>query len=617
MTHVVRSHLLLALSLGVLAGCNDSTGGGSGKPPVEEIKAQITSSTLTSGAEGVLRGTALDRLTGTLTVDGTPVVPSSRTATEIRFAMPAGRACEVDGRAVQVQAGTLSHAGTLKVASTLALQVGESRVLAREQLASLCLQLPAGNESYVLTALNPSLVPAAAPDALFTVRTWSASGTAAASLQASPGPAVPIRERPGRTSGAFQNAGAVHSYSDTPVPFDPRYATATVGDTVTWANLDDPNVYCDDPRAKIPTFPVIVAAVSTSGKTVLAFDGRSPNAAAWMSGENRARLTRAANMMDRWAVPAVRAVMDPEYRPVNGGGGRWWHVFRTDVIGFGTDVRVSVPRSMCAYSSEMAATLSTDTPPQSDGQMEYLAAILIHEYAHHAEDVYAVRRWGTTALPSTASWPIFEAWAQTVQETAARLASNQPTGARYTALGTGIPYPDFYLDGYGEAPAKSPWGGGTGPGRSGDYDQGTRFLMFLRERWGDAAANTTHERFYGRVMSLQTRDVPSLAGIVGLSATDALDQWALAEATDNLVDPTSAAARGLPQLHSWAPQDLGPLSTMTLSRSSNATRVLNVGHGNYAALYALGGGDNVGKGLSLTFEGFGSAPFFARITRLN
>jgi hypothetical protein len=390
-----------------------------------------------------------------------------------------------------------------------------------------------------------------------------------------------------------------------------------VGDTVTWANLDNPNVYCDEPRDRIPTFPVIVAAVSASGKTVLAFDGRSPHAAAWMSSENRARLTRAANMMDRWAVPAVQAVMDPSYRQINGGGGRWWHVFRTDVVGFGTDVRVSVPRSMCAYSSEMAATLSTDTPPQSDGQMEYLAAILIHEYAHHAEDVYAVRRWGTTIVPSTASWPIFEAWAQTVQETAARLASNQPTNARYAALGTGIPYPDFYLDGYGEAPTKSPWGGGTGTSRGGYYDQGTRFLMFLRERWGDAAANTTHERFYGRVMALQARDVPSLASLVGLSANDALDQWSLAEATDNLVDPAAVMARGLPQITSWAPEDNGPLPRVMLQRGANNTHALDVGRGNYAALYAHGSGENAGKGVSFTFEKFGSAQFVARVTRLN
>ncbi|CAA9357692.1 MAG: hypothetical protein AVDCRST_MAG68-4192 [uncultured Gemmatimonadetes bacterium] len=617
MIHVVRTPVLLVLSLGALTGCKDGTGGGNQKPPVEEVKAQITGSTLTSGAEGVLRGTALDKLSGNLTVDGTTVVPSVRTASEIRFTMPVGRPCEVDGRPVQVQAGALTHAGALDVPSTLSLQVGESRVLTREQLASLCLQLPAGNESYVLTALNPSLTPAAAPDALFTVRTWSASGAAAASLQTSPATLAPVRERRNRAPGPLQGAGAGHSYSDSPVPFDPRYATATVGDTVTWANLDNPNVYCDEPREKIPTFPVIVAAVSTSGKTVLAFDARSPHAAAWMSSENRARVTRAANMMDRWAVPAVQAVMDPGYRQINGGGSRWWHVFRTDVVGFGTDVRVSVPRSMCAYSSEMAATLSTDAPPQSDGQMEYLAAILIHEYAHHAEDVYAVRRWGTTVPPSTASWPIFEAWAQTVQETAARLASNQHTNARYTALGTGIPYPDFYLDGYGEAPAKSPWGGGTGTSRGGYYDQGTRFLMFLRERWGDAAANTTHERFYSRVMALQTRDVPSFARLVGLSATEALDYWSLAEATDNLVDSAAVAAHNLPQIVSWAPQDLGPLSALTLSRHTNAMRALNVGPGNYAALYAVGGGENAGKGLSFTFGAFGSTAFVARITRLN
>jgi hypothetical protein len=615
MIQAIRTPVLLALACSVLAGCKDGTGGGTQNPPVE-VRPEITGSTLTSGAEGVLRGTALDRLPGTLAVDGASVVPTSRTATEIRFAMPPGRPCEVDGRAVQVQAGTLSHTGALKVASALSLQVGESRVLSREQLASMCLQLPAGNESYVLTALNPSLIPAAVPDALFTVRTWSASGAPAASFQASPVPA-PVRERRNHAAGPLQNAGAAHTYSENPPPFDPRYATATVGDTVTWANLDNPNVYCDEPRDRIPTFPVIVAAVSASGKTVLAFDGRSPHAAAWTSSENRARLTRAANMMDRWAVPAVQAVMDPNYRPINGGGGRWWHVFRTDIVGFGTDVRVSVPRSMCAYSSEMATTLSTDTPPQSDGQMEYLAAILIHEYAHHAEDVYAVRRWGTTIVPSTASWPIFEAWAQTVQETAARLASNQPTNARYAALGTGIPYPDFYLDGYGEAPTKSPWGGGTGNGRSGDYDQGTRFLMFLRERWGDAATNTTHERFYGRVMGLQIRDVPSLAALVGLSATDALDQWALAEATDNLIDPGAVAARSFPQIVSWAPDDIVPLPRVILTRTSDATHPFSVGRGNYAALYALGGGGNAARGLSFTFDRFGVVPFVARITRLN
>jgi hypothetical protein len=309
--------------------------------------------------------------------------------------------------------------------------------------------------------------------------------------------------------------------------------------------------------------------------------------------------------------------MDPAFQPVKGAGGRWWHVFRTDVNGFSVENRVSAPQSMCQYASEIPVSIGADTPPQHDAQMEYLAAILIHEYAHHAEDVYAVRRWGTTLTPGGPStWGIHEPWAQIVSETAARLASNQFTRARYSALTAGIPTADFYFDAYGERPTRSPWGTNETEDRSGLYDQGTRFLMYMRERWGDAPANTTHERFYGRVRDLPRRDVPSLVALVGLSTAQALDQWTLADATDDLVDTAVAAARGLPQLESWMPQDSGPLTTVTISKTANTSRRLAVGRGNYAALYAWDYNADAGKGVSLTFSGFGSAPFLARITRL-
>jgi hypothetical protein len=110
--------------------------------------------------------------------------------------------------------------------------------------------------------------------------------------------------------------------------------------------------------------------------------------------------------------------------------------------------------------------------------------------------------------------------------------------------------------------------------------------------------------------------VPSLVALVGLTTDQALDQWALADATDDLVDPAVAAARGLPQLESWVPQDNGPLTTVTISKTANTTRRLAVGRGNYAALDAWDYNADAGKGVSLTFSGFGSAPFLARITRL-
>lgn len=607
---------VVALALLALAGCGGD--GITGKTEKPDRTPAISGAALNAGGEGVLTGTALDLLPATLTVDGLTVTPSTRSATEIRFAMPAGRPCEVDGRPIAIQAGTLTHTAALEVPSTIAMEVGESRVLTREQLATLCLQLPAGRESYVFTALNPALT-RGGPDPLFTVRTWSGSGAASATVNPAQVRAPAHRGYHHSAHPATQSlrsSGVWHSYSPNPTPFDPRYTTATIGDTVPWADLHNVNVRCDSPREQVPTFPVVVAGISSTGKTVLAFDARSTQGAKWLSPAVRQRLNRTANIMERWAVPAVRAVMDPAYEPVRGAGGRWWHVFRTNIDGYGVDTRMSVPQTMCRYSSEMTTTHSGDLPPEYDGEVEYLASIFIHEYAHHAEDVHAVRRWGTTFVPGTATWALTEPWAQTVAETAARLASNQPTDARYSALGADVPLPDFYLNGYGEHPAQSQFGD-TPVGRSGAYDQSVRLLMYLRERWGDAAANTTHERFFGRVKGLPLRSLDAMAGLVGLSANDALDQWALAEATDNLVDPAVASARGLPQIRSWAPQDSGPLPSMTLSRLTGGARVLNVGHGNYAALYALSEGDNSGKGLSLTFEGFGSAPFIARITRLN
>jgi hypothetical protein len=64
------------------------------------------------------------------------------------------------------------------------------------------------------------------------------------------------------------------------------------------------------------------------------------------------------------------------------------------------------------------------------------------------------------------------------------------------------------------------------------------------------------------------------------------------------------------------PQDNGPLSTTAISKTANTARRLVVGRGNYAALYAWDYNADAGKGVSLTFGEFDSAPFIARITRL-
>lgn len=613
-TNAIRARAGLLTVTGAVA-CGNPTSGG---PPPQPENPAITASVLTSGGEGVLQGSHLDKLTGSITVDGVAMTPTVHSQSEIRFRMPPGRPCEVDGRPVAVQAGSLSHTGQLEVAGTLALQVGESRVLTREEMASACLQLPAGNERYVLTALNPGLDPAPGPEVLFTVRGWSGSGGSGAA----PSSRAPIARHgtghlsPGR---AFAAAGT-HQYAESPAPFDPRYATAGVGDTLPWVDWWGsayPN--CADARERIPTINIVVTALSSSGKTVIAFDARSTQASAWTSPAVRARLTRAAEMMEKWALAAVRESMDRGYQPLKGAGGRWFHVFRTDVPGWTVDNN-DAPQTACRYSSEVPSTIGPDGPPQNDAQAEYLAGLAIHEYGHHAEGVYRIRRWGSLTPPvrvSTRWGSLGEAWAQTVQETAARLASGQPTAARYAALdapNSNVPYADFYLNGYGETPAQSLWTITPGS-RGGYYDQGTRFLMYLRERWGDAEIGSTGERFFSRVQALPDYDVPSLGALVGLTATEALDQWSLAEATDDLVEASAAAARGLPQIRSWAPHDARPLPSVMLPRTANSSRTLSAGRGNYAAVYLFTDEGDAGKGVSLTFEGFG-APFVARITRV-
>lgn len=608
--------------LGAAVACGSPT---SGRPPPEAATPAITESRLIAGGEGVLRGSHLETLTAGITVDGVPVSPTVRSSGEIRFAMPPGRACEVDGRPVAVQAGTLSHVGQLEVPGTVALAVGESRVLDREQMRTLCLQLPAGDEAYVVTALNPSTDPAASPDPLFTVRSWT--GTAGPAMV--PAEAVGAGSRqlaahspPGARGLPAAVEDAPQRYADNPSPFDPRYAGALVGDTLPWVDWwgsGFPN--CAGARERIPTINIVVAALSLSGKTVIAYDARSPRGAAWRDPAVVARLGRMAEIMERWAVPAVREAMHRGYQPLRGAGGRWFHVFRADVPGWTIDNN-DAPQTACRYSSEVPSTIGPDVPLEYDAQVEYVAALAIHEYAHHAERVYRVRRWGSYTAPmrvSTGWGAAGESWAQTVQETAARLASNQVTAARYAALGgtgSNIPSPDFYLNGYGEHPEQSLWAITPGS-RGGYYDQGTRFLMYLRERWGDAPLGSPGDRFFERAQELPRYDVASMAGLVGLSATSALDQWSLAEATDDLVDPQAADARGLPQLRTWVPDSPRPLPSVRVSRSVPMVRMLNVGRGNYGAVYILSEEGEAGKGISLTFENFGSIPFIARLTRVH
>ncbi|HEX8213288.1 MAG TPA: hypothetical protein VF584_24140 [Longimicrobium sp.] len=596
--------LLAASSIPFCGSCDrQPTDGG---PPAHA--PQITGATLVAGGEGIVTGINLDLLPSSITVDGHGVVATLRTAAEIRFAMPAKRPCEVDGRAVQIASGTASYGGRLTVPSVLRMHPGESRILGASDLAA-CLEFPAGDQSFVITALNPSITEAPGVVPLFTVHTWTSAGAPSGNL--STGRAASAMSATSQQQPLLAITLGDDWYQTNPASFDPRYATASPGDTVAWVDFRSPQWYangnvCDEPRSQVPTFNAVVAAQSASGRTVIAYDARTAYPGTWNSEATRSRLTRLADIVERWTLPAVREVFDPAFEPIRGAGGRWWHIFRTGVAQPTVD-QAGLPQSMCPHFSEVATTLGPDSPPTTEGQVEVLAGYLIHEYGHHADDVIAVRRWGNVFGRGAPGWgAIGESWAQMVQETAARLASGQATGARHDRLTTGVPYADFYGTGYGERPDLSPWGGGRGA-----YDHGTRLLMFLREQWGDAPLGTNRTRFYQQALALPSYDFPSLASLVGLDATTALDRWSLAEATDDLVAPDVAAARGLPQLRTWVPQDREP--PFQVSRTVNATYPVAVARGSYAALYLFAAGE---LGVSVTITNVTSVPKVVRVTRL-
>jgi hypothetical protein len=603
-----------AVALAAAAACGRSPTGGGGEshhPPAPVI----TGASLIAGGPGVLSGTGLDRLPE-LTVDGQAVTVTERTAAEIRFRMPATPLCDVDGRPVAIAAGAVTYTGTLSVPGVARMGIGESRMVATAELGTLCIQIPAGTEEYVLSSVNPSLDGrSGAIDTMFTLRVRTGAGPqrAAATARATADAAAHWLEGTPQPAPRAAAAGRV-TYAAAPVPFDPRYATAGVGDTVRWVDYAAPAAmragFCELPKDSVPTYPVIVAAVSSSGHVVIGIDARNPRLPEWMRADQRALLARVAEVADWHALAAVREVMNREHAPAAGGGGRWWHIFSSAAAGFTLD-GAGRPQAACRWNSEVAATLGPDVPLTGEAQVPAVAAYLIHEYGHQADQVEQIRRFGE--LRATVPGWLAEAWAQSVQESAARLASGQPTGARFDRLGPDAPLPDFYASAWGVRPEPSPWRAAE-PYPRGPYEQGTRFLLYLRERWGDARLGSSGPRFYQRVAELGRFDPASLASLLGSDPVTLLDRWALAEVTDDLVDSSAAAARGLPQLVTWVPRGQG--GGRALSRTQDAAVVFAAGRGNYVAWYLPARYADAGRGASLTFEGVRPGSYVVRLTRL-
>ena len=312
--------------------------------------------------------------------------------------------------------------------------------------------------------------------------------------------------------------GLTGDHSSAPVPFDPRYATAVVGDTlrfVDWAS-GAPQI-CHQPAASVPSFQAKVVALS--GRVAVVVDLRHPLAAAFTDPAKNAWLHEATAMADRWLLPTMRSVFDPDFQPPAGGGGRFYVLLGTLQNGTGFAYDGPLPtvniasQASCPRASEMVVSLhSADllALPQNQNA-RYVAGIFLHEYAHNA-DLLTSRRDRTASI-------LNEGLATLATETASRIATGQPLRARHSAVGSDAPSTfEGALGLWGTEPERGPWQS------NGRYGANARMLLYLRELAGEASIDhgrrpTLYQRLIYAPIDWRSRSTRTRATRRGCSFT--------------------------------------------------------------------------------------------------
>ena len=313
-----------------------------GGAPVEPTRPiHLTSvDTLRPGQLAHVRGSGLTNLRSLLLdgVKATELVARSDSVAEFR--VPSMRACETDMRAVKVSAeGSAPIDGVVRVSASISLRPGESRVLTTDDLH--CLRLTAADEDYVLSAANLG-IPTAEMESqrmLVSVRLLG-TGDATASTLASSDARGPLAAFSARGAGTLvepampEPAALTGNYSQAPIPFDPRYATAVAGDTLRFVDWHSgaPQI-CHQPAESVPSFRAQVVAVS--GSVVVVVDLRHPAAPAFLDPSKLGWLRDAAAMADRLLLPTMRSLFAADYQPPAGGGGRFYVLLGTMPAAFG------------------------------------------------------------------------------------------------------------------------------------------------------------------------------------------------------------------------------------------------------------------------------------------
>jgi hypothetical protein len=618
---------VVAAVVALLVACHDDAAVAPTRP------VQLTAvDTLRPGQIARISGAGLTGLRSLLldSVEATELVVRSDDVAEFR--VPALRACETDLRAVKVSAAGAAPIGAVvRVPPSVTLRPAESRVLTPDDLR--CLQLAAADEDYVLSAANVEIptAPSEVPRTLVSVRllgtgdasaptlaTSSAAGAPLASL-APPGTATPLEPALSDVAAVAAVAALTGSRSQAPVPFDPRYATAVVGDTlrfVDWHSLK-PGI-CHEPAETVPSFQAQL--VAASGQVTVVVDLRHPQAAAFLDPAKNGWLRDATAMADRLLLPTMRSVFDADFRPPAGGGGRFYVLLGSLSIGLGFAYDGPLPtvnvasQASCPRASEMVVSLhSADrfALPQNQNP-RYAAGVFLHEYAHNA-DLLTSRRDRTASI-------LNEGLATLAMETASRIGSGQPLRARHAGVGGDAPLPFEGAVGlWGTEPALGPWQS------DGRYGANARMLLFLRELAGEASVDhgrrpTLYQRFiYAPVDWLNNAAVIAhLTTVLGIDYVDLIDRQSLASVTAGLVDP--GVVHDLPRYSAWdhaeRARGSGPLSAGfpgRAGRGASGEHTLAAADGGHAALYLMSDGP---RGISLALVSMATTARIVRLTRL-
>lgn len=550
----------VALALVVLPGCSSGDSPTRPNPPGGSSPIITAVGPLTPGQQAVLRGSNLRGIT-TLTLDGQPVVPVSSSDAEIQFIVPVSRACETDGRTVDIVAnGSIRTSGRIVAADLVNLQPGESRIVPASELG--CVRFPGQPAAYVLSAHNFSRDRVTEP--LFRLRTYTTAvdtvATPLPSLNTLAAPATPAREQffPAEFLG-----GIAGSAGQDVSAFDPRYATATVGDTLTFVDWSRPEALTAPSREFVPVYRAVVLAVS--GQQVVAMDLRAQDAAALAQDAGvRDRFRQAAQIADRYGLPSARAVIDPQATYPMGANGRVFVVVGDLPAGISGGITTAdlLDTRYSPYVSNIGLVNLSAAFARGPGvRPEQVATTIVHETAH-LMDLLAGQRRG---VANAHGW-FSEAIAVATEERAARMAVGQEHQVTLVqAQAAGVPafalrVPDQLSHVY------SPWGpvSGAGASSAGAYVRGLRLVLYAMEQLGETGFAPAERSLYQRLLAHSPArgsaspdelgaawGIDAIARETGISPEALMGQATLAELTDDLVAPEAVAHGALPQFRTW------------------------------------------------------------------